>query len=85
MSKNSLEPLLTENPNRYVMFPIQDIDIWNSYKKMMDCFWRAEEIDFSADKNDWQKLTKNEQFFIENILVFWEGIEKGILPFGLCF
>ena len=33
MSKNSHEPLLTENPNRYVMFPIQDIDIWNSYKK----------------------------------------------------
>ena len=47
MAKNQNEPLLTENPNRYVMFPIKDHDIWKMYKKMMDCFWRAEEIDFS--------------------------------------
>ena len=44
MSKKAHEPLLTENPDRFVMFPISDIDIWKSYKKHMDCFWRAEEI-----------------------------------------
>ena len=49
MSKTAHEPLLAENPHRYVMFPIEDIDIWKSYKKQMDCFWRAEEIDFSKD------------------------------------
>ena len=48
MSKNS-EPLLTENPNRFVMFPLTDKSIWDAYKKQMDCFWRAEEIDFSQD------------------------------------
>ena len=47
MSKNQHEPLLMDNPNRYVMFPIKDYDVWKMYKKMMDCFWRAEEIDFS--------------------------------------
>ena len=56
MSKTAHEPLLAENPNRYVMFPIEDIDIWKSYKKQMDCFWRAEEIDFSKDSADWEKL-----------------------------
>jgi len=48
MSKSGKEFLLTENPNRYVMFPIQDDDIWKLYKKMMDCFWKAEEINFSS-------------------------------------
>ena len=47
MSKNVNEPLLAENPNRYVMFPLQDQDIWQLYKKMFDCMWRAEEIDLS--------------------------------------
>ena len=49
MNKKVNEPLLTENPNRYVMFPVADDDIWKMYKKMMDSFWRAEEIDFSKD------------------------------------
>ena len=53
MSKNNKEPLLTENPNRFVMFPIEHDDIWKSYKQMMDCFWRAEEIDFSKDIAHW--------------------------------
>ena len=43
------EPLLTDNPRRYVMFPLQDDDIWRLYKKMFDCMWRAEEIDLSKD------------------------------------
>ena len=67
----SKEALLEENENRYVMFPIQDQDIWSSYKKMMDCFWRPEEIDFSKDMAHWTKLTDNEQYFIKMILAFF--------------
>ena len=60
------EPLLAENPNRYVMFPLQDQDIWKSYKKMMDCFWRAEEI-FSP-RVDYDSLATHRKYFIKMIL-----------------
>ena len=49
MSKSANEPLLVEDENRYVMFPIQDQSIWQMYKKQVDCFWRPEEIDLSKD------------------------------------
>ena len=71
MSKNTKEPLLTENENRYVMFPIVDHDIWKMYKKQMDCFWRTEEIDLSKDVKDWPTLTHKEQYFIKMILAFF--------------
>ena len=79
MSKNLHEPLLTENPNRYVMFPIQDIDIWKSYKKQMDCFWRAEEIDFSKDLAHWERLTDKERMFIKMILAFFAASDGIVL------
>ena len=65
------DPILTPNDNRYVMFPIQDNDIWKMYKKQVDCFWRAEEIDFSKDLVDWAKLSKDEQYFISMVLGFF--------------
>jgi ribonucleotide reductase beta subunit family protein with ferritin-like domain len=65
------ELLLAENPNRFVMFPLQDQDIWKLYKKMMDSFWRVEEIDFSKDMTHWVTLTENEQYFIKMILAFF--------------
>ena len=66
MSKNRKEPLLTENPNRYVMFPLTDKSIWDMYKKMMDSFWRAEEIDLQQDLTHWKtKLNDNEKHFIK--------------------
>ena len=50
MSKNVVQdPLLTEDENRFVMFPIQHDDIWAMYKKQVDCFWRVEEVDLSKD------------------------------------
>ena len=70
MSKNS-EPLLTENPNRFVMFPLTDKSIWDAYKKQMDCFWRAEEIDFSQDLSHWKTLNEKEQYFIKMVLAFF--------------
>ena len=63
MSKVSSEPLLTENDTRYVMFPIQDNDIWKMYKKQVDCFWRAEELDLSKDIIDWNGLNNDEKYF----------------------
>ena len=56
MSKNNHELLLSPNDDRFVMFPIQDNDIWDMYKKQVDCFWRAEEIDLSKDVHDWEKI-----------------------------
>jgi len=73
------EYLLTENPNRYVMFPIQDNDIWRMYKKQEDCFWRVEEIDFSKDIDDWNKLTTQEQHFIKMILAFFAASDGIVL------
>ena len=61
MAKSSHEPILVENEDRYVMFPIQDDEIWKMYKKQMDCFWRAEEIDLSKDTAHWEKLSKEEK------------------------
>ena len=49
MTSKNIEPLLTDDDNRYVMFPIQDKSIWDMYKKSVDCFWRAEEIDLSKE------------------------------------
>ena len=71
MSKTIVEPMLTDNPNRYVMFPIQDQAIWTMYKKQIDCFWRAEEIDLSKDNASWKTLTSEEQHFIKMILAFF--------------
>ena len=79
MAKNQYEPLLHENNDRYVMFPIQDNDVWSMYKKQMDCFWRAEEIDLSKDINDWTKLTPNEQYFIKMILAFFAASDGIVL------
>lgn len=79
MSKTPVEPLLQEDVNRYVMFPIQDQSIWQMYKKQIDCFWRAEEIDLSKDLGDWERLQKDEQYFISMILAFFAASDGIVL------
>ena len=79
MSRSNTEPLLTDDDNRYVMFPIKDQDIWDMYKKQMDSFWRAEEIDLSKDMDDWNKLSNNEQYFIKMILAFFAASDGIVL------
>ena len=79
MSSPQKEVLLTENPNRFVMFPLSDQDIWKMYKKMMDCFWRAEEIDFSKDLKDWNSLKETEQHFIKMVLAFFAASDGIVL------
>ena len=56
MTSVKLDPLLTPDDNRFVMFPIVDNEIWKMYKKQVDCFWRAEEIDLSKDMAHWDTL-----------------------------
>ena len=65
------EPILQENPNRFVIFPIEHNDIWEFYKQHQAAFWTAEEVDLSGDIRDWQNLTDNERYFIKNILSFF--------------
>ena len=79
MSNSRNEMLLTENENRYVMFPIVDEDIWKMYKKQMDCFWRAEEIDLSKDIKHWATLNNDEQHFIKHILAFFAASDGIVL------
>jgi len=66
-----MEKILVENPNRFVIFPIEHNDIWEFYKQHQAAFWTAEEVDLTNDIRDWNNLTENEQYFIKNILSFF--------------
>jgi len=67
-----IEPILQENPNRFVLFPIQHSDIWSWYKLSEASFWTAEEIDLSSDLVDWEtKLSDNDKHFIKHVLAFF--------------
>lgn len=63
--------MLTENPNRFVLFPIQYSSIFEHYKKHLASFWTADEIDLVQDLRDWEKLNANEKHFIKNVLAFF--------------
>ena len=66
------EPILEENKDRFVLFPIKHDDIWAFYKKAEASFWTAEEIDLSPDLIDWEnKLTEDERYFVKHILAFF--------------
>jgi len=66
-----VEPLLEENKDRFVLFPIQHSDIWEMYKKAEASFWTAEEIDLSSDVKDWERLNDGERHFISHVLAFF--------------
>jgi len=86
MSKQIQEPLLIADESRFVMFPIQYDDIWNMYKKQIDCFWRAEEVDLSKDLTDWKKINKDEKHFISMILAFFAASDGIVIEnLGLRF
>ena len=77
--ENNSEPLLTATDDRYVMFPLKYADVWDLYKKQVDCFWRAEEVDLSKDLVDWAKLNKDEQQFISMVLAFFAASDGIVL------
>jgi len=66
-----VEPILQENKDRFVLFPIQHKDIWDYYKKAEASFWTAEEIDLSQDLKDWANLNDGERHFISHVLAFF--------------
>ncbi len=66
------EPILEENKDRFVLFPIKHDDIWKFYKKSEASFWTAEEIDLAQDLVDWEnKLNDDERYFIKHVLAFF--------------
>lgn len=65
------EPLLRDNPRRFVIFPIQYPDIWEMYKKAEASFWTVEEVDLSKDLSDWETLKDSERHFIKHVLAFF--------------
>jgi ribonucleoside-diphosphate reductase beta chain len=67
-----VEPILKENKDRFVIFPIKHHDLWEWYKKCEASFWTAEEIDLHQDLTDWKtKLNDDERYFIKHILAFF--------------
>lgn len=71
------ELLTQDNPDRFVLFPIQHMSLWEMYKKHEACFWTAEEIDLAHDK--WDDLAKNEKHFIKHILAFFAASDGIVL------
>ncbi|XP_005101522.1 ribonucleoside-diphosphate reductase small chain [Aplysia californica] len=66
-----VEPLLKDNPRRFVVFPIEYHDIWQMYKKAEASFWTAEEVDLSKDLAHWEELKSEEKHFISHVLAFF--------------
>jgi hypothetical protein len=77
------EPLLTENPGHFTLFPIADQEIWQFYKKQLACFWTAEELDLTGNAKHYQALTPQEQHFIGCTLTFFAASD-GIVAENLC-
>jgi ribonucleotide reductase beta subunit family protein with ferritin-like domain len=74
-----VEPLLKPDDNRHVMFPIQHNDIWEMYKRAVDCFWIPGEINLAQDLNDWEKLNDDERHFLSMILAFFAASDGIVL------
>jgi len=66
------EPLLVDNPQRYVLFPVQNDAVWKFYKQAVASYWTVEEVDLVQDVKDWrEKLTENERYFVSHVLAFF--------------
>ena len=79
-----VEPILTPNSKRFVIYPIQHDQIWKEFKRQEASFWTAEEIDLHQDIVDWKKLTENEKHFVKHVLAFFAASD-GIVNENLCF
>lgn len=78
------EPLLKEDPNRFVLFPLQHMDIWEMYKKAEASFWTVEELDLSQDRQDWARLSDNERHFLKYVLAFFAASDGIVNENLLC-
>ncbi len=70
-TEKNTEPILKENKDRFVLFPIAHSDIWNMYKQAEASFWTAEEVDLSHDTKDWEKMSDGERHFVTHVLAFF--------------
>ena len=66
-----MDPVISPNEGRFVLFPIDHQSVWEMYKKHVAVFWTAEELDLSADISDWERLAPNEKHFISHVLAFF--------------
>ncbi|CAE6954163.1 unnamed protein product [Symbiodinium sp. CCMP2592] len=73
------DPLLKENPRRWVMFPLQHPEVWEMYKKHEASFWTAEEIDLAQDNKDWMTMNEGEQHFVKHVLAFFAASDGIVL------
>jgi ribonucleoside-diphosphate reductase beta chain len=72
MTNQNFEPILHDNPRRFVLFPIEHDDIWKFYKQSEASFWTPEEIDLQQDISDWEKkLNDDERYFVKHVLAFF--------------
>ncbi len=71
MEQRIFEPILAENKDRFVLFPIRHSEVWAMYKQAEASFWTAEEIDLMADLAQWEKLSDDERHFIKMVLAFF--------------
>lgn len=76
---NSKEPMLQPDINRFTLFPIKRLDLWDAFKVHESMFWVAEEIDYHSDKHEWNKLTDDEKYFIEHILAFFNSSDRIVM------
>lgn len=79
MTAKPVDSILEPNDDRFVLFPIQHNDIWDMYKRSVDSFWRAEEVDLSKDLLDWANLNEDEQKFISMVLAFFAASDGIVL------
>jgi ribonucleotide reductase beta subunit family protein with ferritin-like domain len=82
LSSVVIEPLLDASSRRFTLFPITYPDLWQLYKTQLSAFWKAEEIDFSRDRDDFAELSATEQHYIKRILGFFAASD-GIVNFNL--
>ena len=76
---NETEYLLKENPNRFVIFPIKHMDIWEAFQNHRKAFWVESEVDLTTDLKDWVLLNDNERHFIKNVLAFFAASDGIIM------
>lgn len=79
---NIPEPLLDQTARKFTLFPISYHDLWQLYKTQLSAFWKAEEIDFSRDRDDFAELSRDEQHYIKRILGFFAASD-GLVNFNL--
>lgn len=78
-SPDFVEPILRKSLDRYCLFPIKYHDLWASRNLQLAKHWTANEIDYVADKSDWESLSDDERFFIEHVLAFFANSDSIVM------